>query len=1083
VGLIGAGIQRSLTPAMQEAEARAQGLRLHYQLIDLDRRGQGARRAAGLLDAARTMGFAGLNITYPCKQAVIPLLDALSDEARAMGAVNTVVLPGRPADRPQHRRLGLALGLRAPLPGADLRAWCCWVPAAPARPSPMRCCAWGRRSWRWSTPTPRAPGAGGQPERALPRPRAVAPTDGRGRPAGRHRPDPRHAHRHGQAARPAAAGRAAAPGLWVAEIVYFPLETALLQAARARGCPVSDGGGMAVGQAVGAFELFTGCEAGRPARMDAHFRRWWPHGAEQRTAADGPRRPRSADEPAPRPRSRARSRCPTRWGWRASSSSNTPPPRPQALGQVLEQMGFRPVARHRSREVLLYRQGGMNVIVNAHRATGLPPGTDEAAADRRRGAARARRRRRLARVVDLGAWPVPVQVQPMELHIPGIHGVGAAACTSSTAGSEFSIYDVDFVPIPTVDPQVPASPKAALVRHRAVRGLRPHRRLDRVLWRAVRLHALPDEQRFGILPAGRILASPCGSFYLQLIEPAARQRYCQRRAAAARGLRHRRRAGRGARAAPARRGRSSTRPRCTPMRAVRSPRDVRRRDVRTRAPRGAVMPWRSDRHIADFGMDTITLAGPLEAKLRAIREAGFGQVMLAARDLVGHPRAGAPRCGGQGQRPACHRLPGAARLRGPVGPPARLQGRHRRQMMLEMCAALGSPVLLACSSTSPHASADRDAIARDLRKLAMMALPLGIKVAFEGLSWGRHINDSIGAWDVVQRADCPTWASASTATTASPPTRRWTRWTRSTRRKIFLVQLSDFMWQETRTARGARDGAHLPRLPGRRRAQRRAGRLVRALDRHGLPRRLQLRGLQRRLPAAAAGRGRARAAEFGPVAGRGRAAPGGAAAVAEAPNVLVVHTALKGLSLTQLLQDPRSRNTGLAFASAGYGHSSHLAAEVLMSRTGARWLHVPYRGTGPASRALIGGEVQLMLVPVGSVKTMLATGQVHALAVAHPQRLEALPSTPTLAELGITGAEFSQWYGVFAPAGTPPAALRRLQAATLEGASAGELRRQLQALGLETAPLAAAEFGAFLAAQAQRLSTLVRREGVEGAGR
>jgi tripartite-type tricarboxylate transporter receptor subunit TctC len=207
------------------------------------------------------------------------------------------------------------------------------------------------------------------------------------------------------------------------------------------------------------------------------------------------------------------------------------------------------------------------------------------------------------------------------------------------------------------------------------------------------------------------------------------------------------------------------------------------------------------------------------------------------------------------------------------------------------------------------------------------------------------------------------------------------------------------------------------------------------------------------------------------------------AKVAEAPNVLVVHTALKGLSLTQLLQDPRSRNTGLAFASAGYGHSSHLAAEVLMSRTGARWLHVPYRGTGPASRALIGGEVQLMLVPVGSVKTMLATGQVHALAVAHPQRLEALPSTPTLAELGITGAEFSQWYGVFAPAGTPPAALRRLQAATLEGASAGELRRQLQALGLETAPLAAAEFGAFLAAQAQRLSTLVRREGVEGAGR
>ena len=90
-GLIGAGIQRSLTPAMQEEEARAQGLRLHYQLIDLDLRGRGTEAMPALLDAARTMGFAGLNITYPCKQAVIPLLDGLSDEARAMGAVNTVV--------------------------------------------------------------------------------------------------------------------------------------------------------------------------------------------------------------------------------------------------------------------------------------------------------------------------------------------------------------------------------------------------------------------------------------------------------------------------------------------------------------------------------------------------------------------------------------------------------------------------------------------------------------------------------------------------------------------------------------------------------------------------------------------------------------------------------------------------------------------------------------------------------------------------------------------------------------------------------------------------------------------------------
>ena len=99
-------------------------------------------------------------------------------------------------------------------------------------------------------------------------------------------------------------------------------------------------------------------------------------------------------------------------------------PRPQALGQVLESIGFRPVARHRSREVMLYRQGGMNIVVNAHDTV---PGADgqtsqiAAVALRVRDAGVAWKR-----VVDLGGWPVPVKVQPMELHIPGVHGAGAS---------------------------------------------------------------------------------------------------------------------------------------------------------------------------------------------------------------------------------------------------------------------------------------------------------------------------------------------------------------------------------------------------------------------------------------------------------------------------------------------------------------------------------------------------------------------------------------------------------------------------------------------------------------------------------
>jgi sugar phosphate isomerase/epimerase len=218
---------------------------------------------------------------------------------------------------------------------------------------------------------------------------------------------------------------------------------------------------------------------------------------------------------------------------------------------------------------------------------------------------------------------------------------------------------------------------------------------------------------------------------------------------------------------------------------------------------------------ADFGMDTISLAGPLQAKLRAMREAGFSQVMLAARDLVGHPdgwQAAVAEVRSSGLR-----VTGFQVLRDFEGLAGHLHDYKVdiARSMIEMCAALGSRVLLACSSTSVHASADRDHIARDMRKLAMMALPFGIKVAYEGLSWGRHLNDVVGAWDVVQRADFPnlgvgidSYHSFATKTPLEAlddvdPER------------IFLVQLSDFMWNEVRTVEERIDTArHFRVFPG-----------------------------------------------------------------------------------------------------------------------------------------------------------------------------------------------------------------------------------------------------------------------------
>ena len=119
-GLIGAGIQRSLSPALQQDEARQHGLALHYQLIDLDASSRGTAALPTLIDAARLMRFAGLNITYPCKQLVIPLLDAVSDEAEAIGAVNTVVRTGDRLVGHNTDGSGWSWGFRRALPGTDL---------------------------------------------------------------------------------------------------------------------------------------------------------------------------------------------------------------------------------------------------------------------------------------------------------------------------------------------------------------------------------------------------------------------------------------------------------------------------------------------------------------------------------------------------------------------------------------------------------------------------------------------------------------------------------------------------------------------------------------------------------------------------------------------------------------------------------------------------------------------------------------------------------------------------------------------------------------------------------------------------
>ncbi|AIN58038.1 shikimate dehydrogenase [Pseudomonas soli] len=273
-GLIGRGIQASRTPALHEHEGDAQALRYLYRLIDADQLGLDDSALPALLDAAQRTGFSGLNITYPFKQAILPLLDELSDEARGIGAVNTVVL--RDGRRVGHNTdcLGFAEGLRRGLPGvARRRVVQLGAGGAGAAVAHALLAEGVEQLHVFEVDPARAQALVDNLTQRFGAGRAMLGSDlgeTLARADGLVNTTP--------------VGMAKLPGtplppallharLWVAEIIYFPLETELLRQARALGCRTLDGGTMAVFQAVKAFELFSGRPADA-ARMQAHFARF-----------------------------------------------------------------------------------------------------------------------------------------------------------------------------------------------------------------------------------------------------------------------------------------------------------------------------------------------------------------------------------------------------------------------------------------------------------------------------------------------------------------------------------------------------------------------------------------------------------------------------------------------------------------------------------------------------------------------------------------------------------------------------------------------------------------------------------------
>jgi sugar phosphate isomerase/epimerase len=235
-----------------------------------------------------------------------------------------------------------------------------------------------------------------------------------------------------------------------------------------------------------------------------------------------------------------------------------------------------------------------------------------------------------------------------------------------------------------------------------------------------------------------------------------------------------------------------------------------------------------------FGMDTITLAGPLEAKLKAVREAGFTQIMLNATDIVGHP--GGEAAAVAAVRASGLRVTGFQVLRDFEGLSGTLHAYKVdiAKAMLEMCHALGSNVLLACSSASPHSTQDVSLITKDLQKLAMLAVPLGIKIAYEALSWGRHVNEFPQSWEIVAEADRANLGLCLDSFHILVNRTELDLLQEIDPRKVFLVQLSDFLWQEVRSAEERIETARHSRVfPGEGVHSDKVAEMVRQLDEMG----------------------------------------------------------------------------------------------------------------------------------------------------------------------------------------------------------------------------------------------------------
>ena len=196
--------------------------------------------------------------------------------------------------------------------------------------------------------------------------------------------------------------------------------------------------------------------------------------------------------------------------------------------------------------------------------------------------------------------------------------------------------------------------------------------------------------------------------------------------------------------------------------------------------------------------------------------------------------------------------------------------------------------------------------------------------------------------------------------------------------------------------------------------------------------------------------------------------------VVDQPNILVANTALPAKTLKEFIALARATPGKLTYGSAGTGSGTHLAMEMLLQTLKIDLIHVPFKGTGPALVSLLGNETSVFLSTFASALPHVKSGRLRAYGVTTTRRAEALPDTPTIAEAGVPGYEYSTWYGLLAPGGTPRRIVDKLNKATVGALNSPEIRERYRAQGMDPIPSTSAAFSARLKSETEKWAQVVR---------